>query len=82
MSDESIVADTPDELVELYRARGLAEAHALRIQLEEEGIAAQVDNEMLQGIVGEVPGGWVVGQFEIWPAIFGTSIRLKAHPHG
>src|SRR5688500_8264748 len=51
--------DAPDDPVELYRARGPAEAHALRILLEDSGILAHVDNEMLQGVVGEVPGGWV-----------------------
>ncbi|HKB01109.1 MAG TPA: CPBP family glutamic-type intramembrane protease [Gemmataceae bacterium] len=53
------MTDDPDEPVELYRARSAAEAHALRTELEEAGITAQVDSELLQGIVGEVPGGWL-----------------------
>src|SRR5262245_3059461 len=53
--------DTSDDLIELYRARGLPEAQALVFRLEETGIAARIDNEMLQGIVGEVPAGWVTG---------------------
>jgi membrane protease YdiL (CAAX protease family) len=53
------VTDDPDEPVELYRARSAAEAHALRSELDEADIPAQVDGELLQGIVGEVPGGWI-----------------------
>jgi membrane protease YdiL (CAAX protease family) len=53
------VTDDSDEPVELYRARGAAEAHAIRTELEAAGIPARVDGELLQGIVGEVPGGWV-----------------------
>src|SRR5262249_7433866 len=50
---------TSDELVELYRACGLPEAQALYFRLEEAGISARIDNEMLQGVVGEVPAGWM-----------------------
>jgi len=46
------------DLVEIYRARDLPEAHALRIDLEREGISAHVDNEILQGAVGELAAGW------------------------
>ena len=52
MADES-------EPVELYRARGADEAHVVRALLEEAGIPARVDGELLGGIVGEVPFGWV-----------------------
>ncbi len=48
----------PNDPVELYRARSLPEAHAIRVALEEEGIAVRIDNELLQGVVGEVPFGW------------------------
>ncbi len=48
-----------DELVELYRARGADEAHALRARLEDAGVMARVDGELLGGLVGEVPFGWV-----------------------
>jgi Putative prokaryotic signal transducing protein len=48
----------PTERVEVYRARGLPEAHAVRLLLEREGIAAEIDNEFLQGAVGELPMGW------------------------
>jgi membrane protease YdiL (CAAX protease family) len=51
--------DANDDLVELYRARGLPEAQALLFRLEHVGIAARIDNEMLQGIVGDVPVGWM-----------------------
>jgi len=47
-----------DDLVELYRARGLPEAQALFFRLEEAGIAARIDNELLQGVIGEIPAGW------------------------
>lgn len=51
--------ETPNEPVEVYRAaRGLAEAHAVRLLLDAEGIAAWVDNEFLQGATGELPLGW------------------------
>ena len=51
--------DDPNEPVELYRARGADEAHALRAHLEAAGVPARVDGELLGGIVGEVPFGWV-----------------------
>ena len=37
--------DQDDEIVELYRARGLPEAQALYFRLEEAGIPARIDNE-------------------------------------
>src|SRR5205807_1000536 len=46
------------ELVEVYRARGLPEAHALRLHLEQSGVGVHIDNELLQGAVGELPMGW------------------------
>jgi hypothetical protein len=49
----------PNEPVELYRARGADEAHALRAALERAGVPARVDGELLGGIAGEVPFGWV-----------------------
>jgi membrane protease YdiL (CAAX protease family) len=50
--------DAPDDRVELYRARGADEAHALAAELFEAGVPARVENELLQGAVGEVPAGW------------------------
>jgi Putative prokaryotic signal transducing protein/Type II CAAX prenyl endopeptidase Rce1-like len=52
------MADDPGELVELYRAGSLPEAQALLVMLEDEGVPARVDNELLQGAVGELPAGW------------------------
>ena len=52
------MSEAPDDPVELYRASGLPEAHALRILLESEGIPVRIDNELLQGVVGELPMGW------------------------
>lgn len=46
------------ELVEIYRARNLPEAHVIRLMMEREGIAVSISNEMLQGIVGEIAMGW------------------------
>lgn len=48
----------PHDKVELYRARSLPEAHALRNLLEVEGIPAGVENELLQGALGDLPLGW------------------------
>ena len=44
--------------VELYRARSLPEAHAIRLALESAGIAARIDKDLPQGALGEVPKGW------------------------
>lgn len=44
--------------VEVYRAKDSLQAHLLRSILEEEGIPALVDGDMLQGAVGELPAGW------------------------
>ena len=46
----------PEEPQE-YSDSGPQEANALCDRLEAAGIATRLDNEMLQGIVGEVPGG-------------------------
>lgn len=48
----------PNDPIELYRTSNLPEAHALRLLLEEEGVAVRVDNELLQGALGELPMGW------------------------
>ena len=53
--------DTVSDPIEVYRARGLADAHALRLLLDAEGIPAWVDNELLQGAAGGLPLGWVTG---------------------
>ena len=47
-----------EELVELYRTKGLPEAYALKNAIADAGVLAFVDNELLQGAVGEVPMGW------------------------
>ena len=52
------MSNGPDDRVEVYRAPGLPEAHAIRLALEREGIPAEIDNEFLQGAVGELPMGW------------------------
>ncbi|HJZ56080.1 MAG TPA: DUF2007 domain-containing protein [Gemmataceae bacterium] len=45
--------------VTIYRASGLPEAHAVRLLLEQAGIPVRIDNELLPGVVGELPMGWV-----------------------
>ena len=52
------MADGVTEPVELYRAVSLPEAHAIRNALEGEGIAARIDNELLQSALGDLPMGW------------------------
>jgi hypothetical protein len=47
------------KFVEAYRARNLPEAHMMRMALEESGIRVQIEGELLQGAVGELPIGWV-----------------------
>lgn len=46
------------EFVELYRAGSLIEADELVRELNEAGIPTQVENELLQGGLGELPPGW------------------------
>jgi membrane protease YdiL (CAAX protease family) len=46
------------KFVEVYRARNLPEAHSIRIALEESGIQVQIEGELLQGGVGDLPPGW------------------------
>jgi len=45
------------ESVEVYWARDSIDAHAVRALLEDAGIDARVENEMLQGAAGEIPAG-------------------------
>lgn len=52
------MTDSDPQRVELYRCKNLPEAHAIRAALEEAGIAAEVDGELLQGVAGELPLGW------------------------
>ena len=50
--------DENTRLVEIYRAKGLPDAHIVRMRLEELGIPVLIENELLQGVVGELPFGW------------------------
>jgi hypothetical protein len=45
-------------LVEVYRAKDSPQAHLLRSALEDAGIRALVEGDLLQGAVGELPVGW------------------------
>src|SRR5438874_10913553 len=79
-----------NEPVELYRARGADEAHALKAHLEAAGIPARVDGELLGGIVGEVPFGWVTaprlmvprGRLEVAEAVLADFLGGTAGPAG
>lgn len=46
------------KFVEAYRAAHPIQAHALRLALEEAGLRVFIDNESLQGAIGDVPVGW------------------------
>lgn len=46
------------KFVEAYRAAHAIQAHALRLALEEAGIQVVIENEALQGAIGEAPFGW------------------------
>lgn len=46
------------KFVEAYRAAHPIQAHALRMALEEAGIRVIIENEALQGAIGDVPAGW------------------------
>jgi hypothetical protein len=45
-------------LVEVYRAKDSPQAHLLRSALEGAGIRALIEEDLLQGAVGEIPAGW------------------------
>ena len=75
-----------NEPVELYRARGADEAHIVRALLEQAGVPARVDGELLGGIVGEVPFGWVTaprimvprGRLEVAEAVLADFLGGRA----
>lgn len=46
--------------VEIYRARSAGDAHLARIRLEESEIPVLLENELLQGVAGELPFGWPI----------------------
>lgn len=52
------MANTPSDPIEIYRARNLGEAFALRNLLEANAIPASIENEFLQGALGDLPIGW------------------------
>lgn len=49
------------KLIEVYRTPKIAEAHSIKMALEEEGLQVFLDGEMLQGGLGELPLGWSTG---------------------
>jgi hypothetical protein len=50
--------ETDRQFVEVYRARNAPQAHLIRNTLEDAGIAVRLENEILQGLAGELPMGW------------------------
>jgi hypothetical protein len=46
------------QFVEVYRARNNPQALVMKQALQEAGIRVIVENELLQGAVGELPAGW------------------------
>jgi hypothetical protein len=52
------LAVNKQKLVEVYRAKDSPKAHLLKLALEEAGIPAVVEGDLLQGAVGEIPVGW------------------------
>src|SRR5947208_11659602 len=52
------MATNDPRFVEVYRPRTAGKAHLIKNLLEEEGFTVLVENEYLQGVSGEIPGGW------------------------
>jgi hypothetical protein len=50
--------DSVPRLVEVYRAANVMEAHAVRLALENAGITALVDGELLPNMTGMLPMAW------------------------
>ena len=50
---------TNPKSVEIYRAKNLPEVYVIRAALDEAGVHSHVENEFLQGAVGELPAGWI-----------------------
>jgi hypothetical protein len=46
------------DFIEVYRARNSAQAHLLANELQNAGFTVQVDNDLLQGALGDIPVGW------------------------
>ena len=61
------------EFVEIYRAKNLMQAHAIRMALENAGIDVRIEGELLQGDVGEIPLGW-----DTLPRILVNALQLNA----
>jgi hypothetical protein len=55
---EDLMESADSKFVEVYRARNVPEAHLMRNALEEAGIRVQIEGELLQGGVGDLPPGW------------------------
>jgi hypothetical protein len=49
---------TNRRFVEVYRARNVAQAHLITNALREAGIEAVLENDLLQGALGDLPPGW------------------------
>lgn len=53
-----MMSNSEPRLVEVYRAKSLPEAHAIRLRLGDFGVMAVIDGEILVGLAGELPHGW------------------------
>lgn len=45
-------------MVEVFRAANVMQAHAVKLALENAGIPAQVDGDLLTSLAGAMPMGW------------------------
>lgn len=68
-------------LVEIYRARGLPDAHVLRLRLEDLDIPVLIENELLQGVVGELPLGWPTAPRVLVPEDQAEAARAAIEEH-
>ena len=57
-TEELIMTTAASSFVVVYHARDIAQAHLIQMVLETAGIAAHIENEFLQPILGEIPCGW------------------------
>lgn len=74
--------EQPVRFVEVYRPRTAAQAHLLKNLLENEGFTVHIENELLQGLAGELPMGWASAPRLLVPDSEETPARaFLAHTH-
>src|SRR6516162_8733926 len=68
-----------DNFIEVYRAKNNLQALVLRHALDDAGIRAMVEGELLQGAVGELPIGWATApRILVAPADFARARQIIA----